>query len=46
MNEPYRIRTAIAPRPVSCDEVKEYFENLEHRRAVNPRHESARIMKR
>ena len=46
MKEPYRIRTAIAPRPVSRDEVAEYFENLERRRAVNPERNSARIMKR
>lgn len=46
MNEPYRIRTAVAPEPLSRDEVKEYFENLERRRAVNPERNSARIMKR
>ena len=45
MNEPYRIRTAVAPEPLSRDEVKEYFENLERRRAVNPERNSARIMK-
>jgi hypothetical protein len=46
MNEPYRIRTAVAPEPLSRDEVKEYFEQLERRRAVNPGRENARIMKR
>jgi hypothetical protein len=46
MIEPYRMMTAMAPEPVSRDEVKEYFENLAQRRAVNPRHNSARIMKR
>ena len=46
MNEPYRIRTAVAPQPMSRDEVKEYFENLERRHAVNPERDSARIMKR
>jgi hypothetical protein len=45
MNEPYRIRTAVAPDPLSRDEVAEYFENLERRRAVNPERNSARIMK-
>ena len=45
MNEPYRIKTAIAPQPMSRDEVKEYFEKLERRRAVNPERNSARIMK-
>jgi hypothetical protein len=46
MNEPYRIKTAVAPEPLSRDEVKEYFENLERRRAVNPERNSARIMTR
>ena len=46
MNKPYRIKTAIAPQPMSRDEVKEYFEKLERRRAVNPERNSARIMKR
>ena len=46
MNSPYRIRTAIAPRPVSRDEVRQYFEELERRRAVNPERNSERIMKR
>lgn len=46
MNKPYRIKTAIAPQPMSRDEVKEYFEKLECRRAVNPERNSARIMKR
>jgi hypothetical protein len=45
MND-YRIKTAIAPHPVSRDEVAEYFEQLERKRAVNPEHNSARIMKR
>lgn len=42
----YRIQTAIAPHPVSRDEVKEYFERMEQRLAVNPEQHSARIMKR
>ena len=46
MNEPFRIRTAIAPQPVSRDEVQEYFEQMVQRRAVNPERENARIMKR
>ena len=46
MNEPYRIRTAIAPQPMSRDEVKEYFDKLAQRRTVNPERNSARIMKR
>ena len=46
MNEPYRIRTAVAPQPLSRDEVKEYFERKARNHAVNHRHESARIMKR
>ena len=46
MNEPYRIRTAVAPQPMSCDEVHEYFEQMARNRAVNPERESARIMKR
>ena len=28
MNEPYRIRIAVAPQPMSRDEVLEYFEIL------------------
>lgn len=46
MSNPYKIRTEMAPQPVSRDEVKEYFEELERKRAVNPRRNSARIMKR
>lgn len=46
MKEPYRIRTAVAPQPLSCDEVREYFEKKARNRAVNPRHENGRIMKR
>jgi hypothetical protein len=46
MNEPYRIMTAIAPQPLSRDEVQEYFRQLERRRAVNPERYSAQIMKR
>ena len=46
MSNPYKIRTAMAPQPVSRDEVKEYFEELERKRAVNPKHKNARIMKR
>ena len=46
MIEPYRMMTAMAPEPVSRDEVKEYFEKLAQRRAVNPKRNSARIMKR
>lgn len=46
MNEPYRIRTAVAPEPLSRDEVAEYFERKARNLAVNPRHGSARIMKR
>ena len=46
MNTPYKIRTAMAPQPVSRDEVKEYFEELARKRAVNPEHENTRIMKR
>jgi hypothetical protein len=46
MNEPYRIKTAVAPQPLSRDEVREYFEQMEWRRAVNPKHNSERIMKR
>ena len=42
----YKIKTAMAPQPVSRDEVQEYFENLERRRAVNPESNSDRIMKR
>ena len=42
----YRIMTAMAPRPVSRDEVAEYFEKMERKRAVNPERNSARIMKR
>ena len=46
MNEPYRIRTAVALEPLSRDEVTEYFEKLERRHAVNPERYSARIMTR
>jgi hypothetical protein len=46
MNEPYRIRTAVAPEPLSRDEVKEYFERKAQNHAVNPERNSARIMKR
>lgn len=46
MNEPYRIMTAVAPQPLSRDEVQEYFMQLERRRAVNPERNSAVIMKR
>ena len=46
MIEPYKLKTEIAPQPISRDEVAEYFERMEQRRAVNPRHERARIMKR
>lgn len=46
MSNPYKIRTTMAPQPVSRDEVAEYFEQLERKRAVNPEHNSARIMKR
>jgi hypothetical protein len=42
----YRIKTAIAPQPVSRDEVAEYFRKLAQNRAVNPEHISARIVKR
>ena len=45
MNEPYRIKTSIAPQPMSRDEVAEYFERRARNLAVNPRHGSARIMK-
>ena len=46
MNEPYRIKTAVAPEPMSRDEVRQYFEELKRKRAVNPIHYSARIKKR
>ena len=46
MNEPYRIRTAVAPHPMSRDEVQEYFERKARNLAVNPKLDSARIMKR
>ena len=46
MKEPYRIRTAVAPQPLSRDEVKEYFERKARNLAVNPERDSARIMKR
>lgn len=46
MKEPYRIRTAVAPEPLSRDKVKAYFDNLKCRRAVNPERESSRIMTR
>ena len=45
MNEPYRIKTAIAPQPMSRDEVTEYFERKAQNMAVNPERYSARIMK-
>ena len=45
MNKPYRIKTAIAPQPVSRDEVQEYFERKARNLAVNPERNSARIMK-
>ena len=46
MIEPYKLKTAIAPQPISRDEVAEYFERMEQRHAVNPERYSARIMKR
>ena len=46
MKEPYRIKTAVAPMPMSRDDVRKYFEELERRRAVNPERESDRIMTR
>jgi len=47
MIEPYKLKTAIAPQPISRDEVAEYFERMEQRNhAVNPERYSARIMKR
>ena len=46
MNEPYRIKTDIAPQPMSRDEVAEYFERKAQNMAVNPERNSARIMKR
>jgi hypothetical protein len=46
MKEPYRIRTAVSPQPLSRDEVKEYFERKARNLAVNPRQENGRIMKR
>ena len=46
MNEPYRIRTAVAPQPLSRDEVQEYFERKAKNMAVNPERNSARIIKR
>ena len=45
MNEPYKIKTAIAPQPLSRDEVAEYFERKARNLAVNPERNSARIMK-
>ena len=45
MND-YRIKTAIAPQPVSRDEVAEYFRKLERNRAVNPERKNARIIER
>ena len=45
-SDPYRIRTAVAPQPMSRDEVKAYFDKLEQNRAVNPRRNSPRIVKR
>ena len=46
MNEPYRIRTAVAPQPLSRDEVQEYFDRKAKNMAVNPRSVSPRIIKR
>ena len=46
MNEPFKMKTAMAPQPVSRDEVRLYFERLAQRRAVNPGRENGRIMKR
>ena len=46
MIEPYKLKTAMAPEPVTRDEVAEYFERMSQNRAVNPRHENPRIMKR
>ena len=46
MKEPYRIKTAVAPQPMSRDEVRQYFEELERKRAVNPERYSKRIMTR
>ena len=46
MKEPYRIRTAVAPQPLSREEVAEYFERKARNLAVNPERDSARIMKR
>lgn len=46
MKEPYRIKTAVAATPMSRDEVHEYFEQMQRRRAVNPERESERIMTR
>ncbi len=46
MKEPYRIRTAVAPQPLSREEVAEYFEQKARNLAVNPERDSARIMKR
>ena len=46
MIEPYKLKTAIAPQPISRDEVAEYFERKARNHAVNPERYSARIMKR
>lgn len=46
MKEPYRIKTAVAATPMSRDEVREYFEQLARRRAVNPGREGGRMMTR
>ena len=42
----YRIMTAMAPQPVSRDEVAEYFKNLGRKRAVNPERKNASIVER
>ena len=42
----YKIKTAIAPQPVSRDEVAEYFERKARNLAVNPKPYNARIVKR
>ena len=39
-------KRAIAPMPVSEDEICEQLECMTQRRAVNPEYESARIMTR
>ena len=37
---------AVAPMPVSEDEIREQLERMTQRMAVNPEYESARIMTR